>query len=137
MPLSALGLALVAACLHACWNLLLARERDTAATTAVSLVVFVLVLAPIAAATWRIERGAVPAARDARPGNRLSARRRPRARARGGAARRRGDRGGVGGHVSAHPPGAEARERAGGFGRSRDERRHRRGARAGRARGAG
>src|SRR5256885_487979 len=60
MPLSGLGLALAAACLHACWNLLLARERDTAATTAVSLVVFVVVLAPIAAATWRIESGAWP-----------------------------------------------------------------------------
>src|SRR5581483_10721613 len=60
MPLSALGLALAAACLHALWNLLLARERDTAATSAVSLVAFVLVLAPIAAATWRVEGSAWP-----------------------------------------------------------------------------
>lgn len=60
MPLSGLGLALAAAVLHACWNLLLARERDTAATSAASLVVFVAVLAPVAAATWRIEGSAWP-----------------------------------------------------------------------------
>jgi drug/metabolite transporter (DMT)-like permease len=56
----ALGFALAAAVLHALWNLLLARERDTEATTAVSLVVFVAALAPLAAATWRIEGAAVP-----------------------------------------------------------------------------
>jgi drug/metabolite transporter (DMT)-like permease len=60
MPASALGLALAAAALHAAWNLLLARERDTEATTAVSLVVFVAALAPLAAATWRVEGAAVP-----------------------------------------------------------------------------
>jgi hypothetical protein len=56
----ALGLALAAAGLHALWNLLLARERDTEATVAVSLVVFVVALAPLAAATWRVEGAAVP-----------------------------------------------------------------------------
>jgi len=56
----ALGLALAAAGLHALWNLLLARERDTEATIAVSLVVFIAVLAPLAAATWRVEGAAVP-----------------------------------------------------------------------------
>jgi drug/metabolite transporter (DMT)-like permease len=60
MPASALGLALAAACLHASWNLLLARERDTEATTAVSLLVFVAVLVPLAVATWRIEGAAIP-----------------------------------------------------------------------------
>jgi drug/metabolite transporter (DMT)-like permease len=60
MPLSALALALGAAVLHALWNLLLARERDTAASAAVSLVAFVAVLAPIAAATWRVEGAAWP-----------------------------------------------------------------------------
>ena len=60
MPASALGLALAAASLHALWNLLLARERDTDATTAVALVVFIVVLAPLAAATWRVEAAAVP-----------------------------------------------------------------------------
>jgi len=57
---AALGLALAAAVLHALWNLLLARERDTEATTAVSLAVFVAALAPLAAATWRVEGAAVP-----------------------------------------------------------------------------
>jgi drug/metabolite transporter (DMT)-like permease len=57
---AALGLALAAAVLHALWNLLLARERDTEATTAVSLAVFVAALAPLAAASWRVEGAAVP-----------------------------------------------------------------------------
>ena len=60
MSSEALGLALAAAGLHALWNLLLARERDTEATIAVSLVVFIAVLAPLAAATWRVEGAAVP-----------------------------------------------------------------------------
>ncbi len=60
MSAEALGLALAAAGLHALWNLLLARERDTEAVTAVSLVVFVVALAPLAAATWRVESAAVP-----------------------------------------------------------------------------
>jgi drug/metabolite transporter (DMT)-like permease len=60
VPASALGLALAAACLHASWNLLLARERDTEATTAVSMLVFVAALVPLAAATWRIEGAAIP-----------------------------------------------------------------------------
>ena len=60
MSASALGLALAAAGLHASWNLLLARERDTEATTAASFVVFAVVLVPLAVATWRVERAAVP-----------------------------------------------------------------------------
>src|ERR671933_2156491 len=60
MPASALGLALGAASLHAFCNLILARERDTDATTAVALVAFIVVLAPLAAATWRVEAAAVP-----------------------------------------------------------------------------
>ena len=60
MSAEALGLALAAAGLHAAWNLLLARERDTEATTSASLVVFVVALAPLAAATWRVEGAAVP-----------------------------------------------------------------------------
>lgn len=60
MSVEALGLALAAAGLHALWNLLLARERDTEAVIAVSLVVFVVALAPLAAATWRVEGAAVP-----------------------------------------------------------------------------
>ena len=60
MPLDALGLALGAAALHALWNLLLARERDTEAATAVAVASLVVVLALPAALTWRIEGAAVP-----------------------------------------------------------------------------
>ena len=60
MPSTALALALAAATLHALWNLLLARERDTEAVTAVAVLVFVLALAPLAAATWRVEADAIP-----------------------------------------------------------------------------
>jgi drug/metabolite transporter (DMT)-like permease len=56
----ALGLALAAAALHASWNLLLARERDIEATTAVSFLVFPLAVAPMAAATWRVDGAAIP-----------------------------------------------------------------------------
>ena len=49
MPASALALALAAAFVHACWNLLLARPRDPEAALAVALVVAVAVFAPVAA----------------------------------------------------------------------------------------
>jgi drug/metabolite transporter (DMT)-like permease len=52
MPATALGLALAAACVHALWNLLLARARDVEAATAVALVVSVVAFAPVAAAVW-------------------------------------------------------------------------------------
>jgi len=60
VPRDALLLALAAAVVHAGWNLLLAREEDTHAATAVAIVAGVVVLAPIAAATWRIEGEAIP-----------------------------------------------------------------------------
>ncbi|MGB2874559.1 MAG: EamA family transporter [Gaiellaceae bacterium] len=60
MPADALALALGAAALHALWNLLLARERDTAAATGVAVLSLVVVLALPAALTWRVEGGAVP-----------------------------------------------------------------------------
>jgi drug/metabolite transporter (DMT)-like permease len=60
MPADALALALGAAVLHALWNLLLAREQDTEAATAVSLVALVAVLVLPAALTWRVESAAVP-----------------------------------------------------------------------------
>ncbi len=60
MSLGALLLALGAAFLHASWNLLLAREQDTAATSAVALSVFVLALVPVAAFTWRVDADAWP-----------------------------------------------------------------------------
>jgi drug/metabolite transporter (DMT)-like permease len=60
VPASALGLALAAAALHALWNLLLARQRDVEATTAVAFVVFVVVLVVPALVTWRVEGSAWP-----------------------------------------------------------------------------
>jgi drug/metabolite transporter (DMT)-like permease len=57
---SALALALGAAVLHATWNVLLARSRDVRAATTVVLVLSVLLFAPVAAATWRVEAEAVP-----------------------------------------------------------------------------
>ena len=60
MPADALALALAAAGLHALWNLLLARERDTEAATAVALIALVLALVLPAALTWRVEGAAVP-----------------------------------------------------------------------------
>jgi drug/metabolite transporter (DMT)-like permease len=60
MPLDALALALGAAVLHALWNLLLARERDTEAATAVALAALIAVLILPAALTWRVEGAAVP-----------------------------------------------------------------------------
>src|ERR1044072_8567524 len=59
MPLDALALALGAAALHALWNLLLARERDTEAATAIALLALVATLVVPAALTWRGEGGAV------------------------------------------------------------------------------
>jgi len=60
----ALGLALGAAFLHAVWNLLLRGSRDAEAATAVSVIVFVAMLAPLAAVTWDVDgsvwRYAVP-----------------------------------------------------------------------------
>ena len=60
MPPEALALALAAAGLHAIWNLLLARERDTEAAAAVALIVLVLALVVPAALTWRVEGAAAP-----------------------------------------------------------------------------
>jgi drug/metabolite transporter (DMT)-like permease len=60
MPLDALALALGAAALHALWNLLLARERDTEGASAVALLVLVVVLVLPAALTWRVEGAAIP-----------------------------------------------------------------------------
>ena len=60
MPVDALALALGAAALHALWNLLLAREPDTEAATAVAIASLVVVLVLPAALTWRVEGAAVP-----------------------------------------------------------------------------
>jgi len=60
VPASAFALALGAAVLHATWNALLAHSRDVRAATTVALVVAVLLFAPAAAGTWRVEAGGVP-----------------------------------------------------------------------------
>ncbi|HEY8842811.1 MAG TPA: DMT family transporter [Gaiellaceae bacterium] len=60
MPAAALAFALGAAFLHALWNLLVAREKDTEAATAVGLLSAVAVLVLPAALTWRVEGAAVP-----------------------------------------------------------------------------
>ncbi|HEX6458812.1 MAG TPA: DMT family transporter [Thermoleophilaceae bacterium] len=60
MPTTALVLALCAAFVHAAWNLLLSRARDTEAATAVALVAGTLAFAPVAAATWQVGARALP-----------------------------------------------------------------------------
>jgi drug/metabolite transporter (DMT)-like permease len=60
MPLDALGLALAAAVLHALWNLLLAGARDREGTAGAALVCAVVLFAPVAAVTWRVEPAAWP-----------------------------------------------------------------------------
>ena len=60
MPLSALGLALAAAVLHAGWNVLLRGSEDVEARTTAVLVVSVLLFAPAAAATWSVHAAAAP-----------------------------------------------------------------------------
>jgi drug/metabolite transporter (DMT)-like permease len=60
MPTSALVLALAAACVHALWNVLLARAPNIEAATAVALSVAVVVFAPVAWITWHVEAAAWP-----------------------------------------------------------------------------
>lgn len=60
MPLSALGLVLAAACLHALWNVLLARARDVQAATAVLLLVPAVLCAPLAAFVGHVTWSAAP-----------------------------------------------------------------------------
>ncbi len=60
MGTGALLLALAAAVVHAAWNTLLAGEEDTHAACAVGIGVGVLLLAPVAAARWQVDAGAVP-----------------------------------------------------------------------------
>jgi drug/metabolite transporter (DMT)-like permease len=55
VPPLALAFAVTAAFLHAFWNLLLARARDTESATAVALVAAVVVFAPVTALTWRAD----------------------------------------------------------------------------------
>lgn len=60
MPADALALALGAACLHALWNLLLARAPDVQAATAVTFAVAVVAFLPVAVVRWDVEAAAVP-----------------------------------------------------------------------------
>ncbi len=60
MPTSALLLALAAAGLHALWNVLLAGARDSEAATAVMLLAALVLFAPVAAVTWRVDWAAAP-----------------------------------------------------------------------------
>lgn len=60
MPATALGLALAAACVHALWNVLLARARDPEAATAVALLVAILAFAPVTAAVWDVHAAVWP-----------------------------------------------------------------------------
>jgi len=60
VPAGALALALGAAAMHAVWNLVLARAKDTEAATAVVLASSVALFAVPAAVTWDVESGAWP-----------------------------------------------------------------------------
>src|SRR5215475_2476332 len=60
MPTTALAFALAAAVFHAMWNLLLARADDVDAAAAVALITAEIVFAPVAIATWHVERAAIP-----------------------------------------------------------------------------
>jgi drug/metabolite transporter (DMT)-like permease len=53
MPLDAFALALGSAFLHALWNLILGRERDPEAATAIALVASIVLFAPVA--IWRFD----------------------------------------------------------------------------------
>lgn len=57
---AALGLALGSAFVHAGWNVLLARRRDPEAASAVALMLALVLYAPLAAATWDVEREVWP-----------------------------------------------------------------------------
>jgi drug/metabolite transporter (DMT)-like permease len=60
MPVSAFAFALTAAFLHAFWNLLLARARDSEAATVVAMVSSVLVFAPVTALVWKADGSVWP-----------------------------------------------------------------------------
>lgn len=60
MPVDAFLLALGSAFLHALWNVLLARERDVRAATAVAMVASVVVFAPVAALRFEAEAQVIP-----------------------------------------------------------------------------
>jgi drug/metabolite transporter (DMT)-like permease len=60
VPTEALAFALAAAFLHAAWNVLLRGSADVAARTVAVLCWSVVLFAPVAAATWRVDAAAIP-----------------------------------------------------------------------------
>jgi drug/metabolite transporter (DMT)-like permease len=60
MPVSALILALAAAFLHALWNMLAARSRDSQATLALAMTIGPVLLLPLAVLRWNVEPAAYP-----------------------------------------------------------------------------
>lgn len=60
MPSLVLALALAAALVHACWNLLIGRAEDSELATAVALVAGVLLFAPVAVLGGHVCAGAIP-----------------------------------------------------------------------------
>ena len=60
MPVTALALALIAAFVHALWNVLLAQARDIESSTAVALLTAELVFAPVVVFTWDVHRAVWP-----------------------------------------------------------------------------
>jgi drug/metabolite transporter (DMT)-like permease len=60
MPTSALLLALAAAVVHAIWNLLLSDAEDVHSSSAVAVAAGVVLFAPVAALTWRLQSAAIP-----------------------------------------------------------------------------
>jgi len=60
MATAALVLALVSAVIHALWNLLTARSRDSEAALAIAMTLGPLLAIPLAIATWRVDAEAVP-----------------------------------------------------------------------------
>jgi drug/metabolite transporter (DMT)-like permease len=60
VPAEALALALAAAFLHAAWNVLLRGSEDVASRTVAVLCWSVVLFAPVAAVTWRVDTAAIP-----------------------------------------------------------------------------
>ncbi len=60
MPLTALALVLVAALLHAFWNLVIAGARDTQATTALAIAIGVIIVLPFAVLRWNVQSDVWP-----------------------------------------------------------------------------
>jgi drug/metabolite transporter (DMT)-like permease len=60
VPFAAFALALSSAFVHALWNLLLARARDSESATAVALIAGTIAFAPVAAITWDLDSGVWP-----------------------------------------------------------------------------